>query len=265
MLLRPGYRDLDMVEHAGNGRMRLAHRDGGAGDAREFRAQRLRHVERQRLDQEAALAGDDLLDLDEGGAVIDGRLHGVVLQAGAGIDLQFGIDIEALPEPLLLLEQAVAGEERAVRHADRVSHRPFLRAVSPRPIMASALASAPAFVAPSSTRPTAAPCSRSTRLVAAVPASRASGASRPVTAPMKRLREVPTASGRPSAWSSPSRAIRSRLSCAVSLAKPKPGSSTILSGSTPASWAMASEVDRNTSWSSIGPASFSRSRPVCMM
>src|SRR5690606_31028043 len=254
-----------MAEHAGNGRVRLAHRDGGARHARKFGAQGAGDVERQRLDQEAAPAGDDLLDLDEGGAVIDGRLHGVVLEAGTRIDLQLGIDIEALAEPLLLLEQAVAGEERAVPHADRVSHRPVLRAVRPRSIMASAMASASAFVATSWTRNTAAPCSRSTRLVAAVPTSRASGASRPVTAPMNRLREVPTASGRPSAWSSPSRAIRSRLSCAVSLAKPKPGSSRILPGSTPASWAMASEVDRNTSWSSMGSASFSRSRPVCMM
>ena len=66
-----------------------------------------------------------------------------------------------------------------------------------RAIIASAMASASLLIATSCTRKSAAPLSLRMALVAAVPAPRSAG-SRPVAAPMKRLREVPAISGKPS-------------------------------------------------------------------
>jgi hypothetical protein len=63
---------------------------------------------------------------------------------------------------------------------------------------------------------------------------------------MKRLRDAPAISGKPSACSSSNRAIRSRFSSGVSLAKPKPGSSTMRSSATPADRAISSDRLRNT-------------------
>ena len=77
-----------MIEHARHRGVRLAHRDLGLPDLRKPRRQRLRHLQRQRLDQETAVPGDDLLDHRKGDAVIDGVLDGIFFQRPAGLDGQ---------------------------------------------------------------------------------------------------------------------------------------------------------------------------------
>src|SRR5690606_37748578 len=132
------------------------HGDLGPRDLRKAAAERLRDVERQRLDQETAPAGDDLLDLREGNAVVDGGLDRIRLEVGVGPNVEHRIDIETLAERLLLVEHAMAGKERAVLHADDiVRHCGFLpdqscrAADSPRWSIASAKRRASTLIATS--------------------------------------------------------------------------------------------------------------------
>ncbi len=70
-------------------------------------------------------------------------------------------------------------------------------------------------------------------------AGRAPGAGSPVPAPRNRLRDGPTSTGRPSAWSASSRS-NSKIFCSAVFEKPKPGSSAVAPGATPAAAAAAS-------------------------
>ena len=118
--------------------------------------------------------------------------------ASPRIDRQFGIDIEALAERLLLVEHAVAGEEGAVLHADDIHGLSVRTLRACCASIASATASASTLIATSWTRNSAAPLSRRMTLVAAVP-DVARGRLAAGDVPMKRLREVPAISGKPSA------------------------------------------------------------------
>ena len=83
------------------------------------------HFHGQRLDQEEAPAGDDLLDHLEGDAVIHGGLDGVVLEGTARLHFQFGIDEEALAQHFLFVHHAMACEERTVGQRDHIGSSHF--------------------------------------------------------------------------------------------------------------------------------------------
>ena len=69
-----------MIQHAGDRCIGLAHRDLGPADLRIAIDQGLGDIQRQRLDQETPLAGNDLFDDAEGDAVVDRAVDGVVVQ-----------------------------------------------------------------------------------------------------------------------------------------------------------------------------------------
>src|SRR5689334_12412166 len=161
-----------MVKYARHRRVRLAHRYRGLPDLREPCRQSLCDFQRQRLDQETAMPGDDLLDDREGDAIVDGVLDGIFLQRTAGFDGQFGIDIKALAERLLFVQHTMPGKEGAVLHTDDVHGQCLKESAISRASIASTTASASTLIATSWTRKRSAPFSRRMTLVAAVPTAR---------------------------------------------------------------------------------------------
>ena len=80
------------AQHTAHRRVRLAHGDLGAPDLGEAHRKSFRDFQRQRLDQEAALAGDDLLNDIEGDAVINCSTYGIIFQGMVRLDVQRDID-----------------------------------------------------------------------------------------------------------------------------------------------------------------------------
>ncbi len=111
---------LHIIENACDRSVWLADRNPDPADLRKRVAERLGDLQRQRLDQVAAPARDDLLDLVEHHAVVHRVFDRILDQCTSLIDLHFRIDEKALAEKLLLVVNAVTREEGAVLERDRV-------------------------------------------------------------------------------------------------------------------------------------------------
>src|SRR4051794_18120332 len=191
---RPLDRHADVFEHRVDGGGGFADLDHDALDQREGRQHSARDRFCRRLDQIEPLRGQRL-GHDLGQRIVADGLRVVVAPARrAQVEMGHHVHDEALPEPLLLRQDAVAGEGLQTFEDDAVAHA-ALR-------MASSTLSAWTWAATSCARTMSAPWSAPWTWAAIVPGPRSSGGGGGSNRlPMKRLRDAPSRTGKPSALS----------------------------------------------------------------
>ena len=185
---------------------------------------------RERLDQVEPARVRQLADRRRDLRVVDRVLEPVVGAALAHLELE--VEQEQLPEPLLLLLDAVVAED-VQAHAARGSSPHRLRGGQRLDVLA--------HVVHAQDR-RAALVRRDRRADGDAPS--VATRSRPTSFARLLLRERPISTGRPSARSSSSRRTSSKL-CAAVFPKPIPGSRQTFRSSIPASTANASRSSRN--------------------
>src|SRR5690606_32121257 len=174
-------------------RFRLGDADGQPVDGGVVLEDCLGDRFRQRFDQLEALGAADLHGQFGDLAIMD--RPGQVVRTPRLREVEFRRDVqpEALAEHAFFRQHAVEAVEAEIVDEDTVGHDG-----SRLERMASVTARASRWAATSCTRKAETPLAAARTLVASVPARRSFGL-RPVISPMKRFRETPSRTGKPSA------------------------------------------------------------------
>src|SRR5215475_4409826 len=234
-------------------------------DAR-FRQASLRQPLRQRLDQpHRRPAGQPHQPVGDG-AIVDGKGKIVVGGRGPRIQPQNGVDDELLAVAALVLANTMPREHAQPFQRDPVQAHVTAPAASRQ---ACPTRTASALARTSWTRTHHAPAAAASAVTATVASSlSANGRAEPSgpasSLPRNRLREAPMMTGKagqPPRRETSARWVSSAQLCSASLANPRPGSTMICSGSTPAATTAST---RRSSSSRTSPTTSRYTARSCM-